>query len=77
MDNIGDDFNTENIRCNLGFMEHTVINMFYTDNDHQGLKNKDPVVIIHKDDFINIIDELPDSSLKLKLWKILQTGEQW
>lgn len=40
MDNIGDDFNTENIRCNLGFMEHTVINMFYTDNDIKALRIK-------------------------------------
>lgn len=70
-----DEFNPENIRCSLGFMEHTVINITYTHKDHQRLKNKDPVVIIHKDDFLHIIEELSDSPLKSKLCKLFQTPE--
>lgn len=76
MHNKTDDFNPKNIRYTLGVMEHTVVNMSYTHKDHHGLKNKDPVVVIHKDDFMHIIGELPDSPLKLNLGKIFQIQEQ-
>jgi len=76
MHNKTGDFNPKNIRYTLGVMEHTVVNMSYAPKDHHGLKNKDPVVVIHKDDFKLIIDELPDSPLKLNLGKIFQNLEQ-
>lgn len=73
-----DNFNLENIRYSLGVMEHTMISLVDTHKNHQhGLKNRDPVMIIHKDDFKKIIDELPNESLKIKFSEIYMDSEDW
>jgi hypothetical protein len=73
-----DELKTENIRYTLGVMEHTMISLIKTHKDHQhGLKNRDPVVVIHKDDFKKIIQEITDKSLKDKFTELYQVVKEW
>ena len=64
-----DELKPENIRYTMGVMEHTMISLIKTHKDHQhGLKNRDPVVVIHKDDF----KKMPKSDIQ-KLDAFLET----
>ena len=44
----------DNIRFTLGIMDYETVNTEKTFNN--GLKNEDPVVIIHRDDFLEILN---------------------
>lgn len=73
-----DELKPENIRYTMGVMEHTMISLIKTHKDHQhGLKNRDPVVVMHKDDFKKIIQEIPDKSLKDKFAELYKVVKEW
>ncbi|BDZ71391.1 hypothetical protein [Methanobacterium petrolearium] len=66
------------IRYTMGIMEHTQINLINTHKNHQhGLKNRDPVIIIHKDDFSKIVDDIPDKALQDKFRELYKIVKEW
>ncbi|OPX58775.1 MAG: hypothetical protein A4E25_01494 [Methanobacterium sp. PtaB.Bin024] len=73
-----DKLEPKTIRYTVGVMEHTLINLINTHKEHQhGLKNRDPVVIIHKDDFSKIVEEIPDKALQKKFRELYKVVKDW
>lgn len=73
-----DELKPENIRYTMGMMEHTMVNLIKTHINHQhGLKTHDPVIVIHKDDFAKILNNLQDEAVKDKFCEVYQVVNDW
>lgn len=66
----------ENIRYTLRFMDYD--GRVDTETGfNNGLKLEDPVVIIHRDDFMNLIDQPRDSGIWLKFNRVYKVMSKW
>ena len=66
----------ENIRFTLGAVSYSVgVDTEKTFNN--GLKPNDPVIIIHKDDFMQLIDQPRDPGINLKFKDVIDVMNKW